>query len=45
LNKFHDTTHIIRPFLLTLREIFIKRKGIRKIKICRIDIPDMISTF
>ena len=45
LDKFYNPTHIISPFVFTLRNFNIKRKFISFIKISRINIPNMIISF
>ena len=45
LDKFYHPTHIISPFVFTLRNFNIERKFISFIKIRRINIPNMIISF
>ena len=45
LDKFYNPTHVISPFVFTLRNFNIERKFISFIKIRRINIPNMIISF
>ena len=45
LDKFYNPTHIISPFVFTLRNFNIERKFISFIKIRCINIPNMIISF
>ena len=45
LDKFYNPTHVISPFVFTLRNFNIERKFISFIKISRINIPNMIISF
>ena len=45
LDKLYNPTHVISPFVFTLRDFNIERKFISFIKIRRINIPNMIISF
>ena len=45
LDKFYNPTHVISPFVFTLRNFNIERKLISFIKIRCINIPNMIISF